>query len=772
MQMFRTATSVLLCSVAIAWTALESSAASPGVEVVYSFVGSSVGANSTAALIQGSDGNFYGTTSAGGAFNSGTVFRTTASGVTTLLYAFTGGADGASPKAALIQTTDGSFYGTTYSGGAWGRGTIFKIDAGLSRLTTIHAFAGGAGAGANPQAALLQARDGSLYGTTELGGLANRGTLFRLTGPSVKVLYTFTGGLDGAYPYAPLIQGTDGNFYGTTYSGDLQTFGRVFKMTPAGVVTVMHTFLSGTDGAAPTAGLVQVADGSFYGATTLGGTANKGTVFKMNAAGTFGWIYSFTGGVDGSSPGAALMQSADGVLYGTAKVGAAAYGTVFTMTSAGAFGLVYRFTGGIDGAVPYAGLIQDATGRLYGTTGYGGQFDAGAVFRLPVTHVFTAPAPTVTGIALSAAPTGGRTSVTITGTGFAAGATVMLGKAPATSVVVQSATSITATTPAHAAGAVTVAVTNLDLQRGMLPNGFTYLAPRAGNFETDRKSDIAVFRPAGGNWYVRYSSNGYSIPGSNLYQWGLPGDLPVAADFDGDGQVDLTVWRPSEGNWYIRYSSLGYNVAYDVVQWGLPGDIPLAVDLDGDGRTELTVFRPSNGTWYIRYSSLGYSVQNYDAVQWGLPGDIPVVGDFDGDGKTELSVFRPSYGGWFIRYSSTDYATANYYQWGLPGDVPLAGDFDGDGKSDLGVFRPSYGGWFIRLSSRNYSAGDSDYYQWGLPGDVPMAADFDGDGKTELSVFRPSTGVWFIRYSSQGYSLVTAGLTQWGLTGDIPLLKP
>jgi hypothetical protein len=294
--------------------------------------------------------------------------------------------------------------------------------------------------------------------------------------------------------------------------------------------------------------------------------------------------------------------------------------------------------------------------------------------------------------------------------------------------------------------------------------------PRAAvlhDLDNDGKTDLAVFRPSNGVWYLRYSSLAYAT--NSALQWGLPGDVPISGDFDGDGKIELTVWRPSNGTWYIRYSSLGYDTASAATfQWGLPGDIPLGGDFDADGKTDLAVWRPSNGTWYVRYSSLGYAVASAGVFQWGLPGDVPIAGDFDGDRMTDLVVWRPSNGTWYVRYSSLGYATASagVFQWGLPGDVPIAGDFDGDGKTELAVWRPSNGTWYIRYSSLGYAVASFAFYQWGLPGDVPMAADFDGDGKTELSVFRPSTGNWFIRYSSQGYDIGGYVVYQWGLPGD------
>jgi hypothetical protein len=237
----------------------------------------------------------------------------------------------------------------------------------------------------------------------------------------------------------------------------------------------------------------------------------------------------------------------------------------------------------------------------------------------------------------------------------------------------------------------------------------------------DGKSEIAVFRPSIGGWFIRISSQNYSA--SNFYQWGMTGDVPIAGDFDGDGKMELTTWRPSNGSWYIRYSSLGFNMASaGVVQWGLAGDVPLTGDFDGDGKTELVIWRPSNGTWYIRYSSLGFNPASAGVFQWGLAGDVPLTGDFDGDGKTELAIWRPSNGTWYTRNASPGYATAtaNVYQWGLLGDVPIAGDFDGDGKTELAIYRPPTGEWFIRDSAQNYNISGSRWFQWGTPGDVAI----------------------------------------------------
>ena len=234
-------------------------------------------ANSTAGLVQGSDGNFYGTTSGGGAYGvCGAVFRVTHGGTLTTLYSFGAGKEGTTPLAGLVQGTDGNFYGTTEFGGAYGVGSVFRITPG-GTLITLYSFTGGAD-GANPYAGLVQGFDRNFYGTSG-------STVFRITpGGILTTLYSFKGKeIAGAGPYGGLVQGTDGNFYGTTEGGGAYgDFGAVFRITPGGKLTTLCSF-SGTDGngAKPYAGLVQGTDGNFYGTTESGGADNAGTVFKL-----------------------------------------------------------------------------------------------------------------------------------------------------------------------------------------------------------------------------------------------------------------------------------------------------------------------------------------------------------------------------------------------------------------------------------------------------------------------------------------------------------
>src|SRR5205814_5208881 len=242
------------------------------------------------------------------ALNSGTVFKMAPDGTVTLLHAFASGNDGASPVAALVQAMDGNFYGTTPSGGSSGAGIAFKITPG-GALTVLHAFTGGAD-GANPMASLIQATDGNFYGTTKSGGTSGRGTVFKMT-PSgtVTVLHNFTGLSDGGDPVASLLQATDGNLYGTTnVGGDAsQQAGTIFKITTDGATfTVMYTFVT-MQGANSNAALIQATDGALYGTTEFGGAFFNGTVFKITLGGVFTRVHSFTGS-DGLKPAGALVQ--------------------------------------------------------------------------------------------------------------------------------------------------------------------------------------------------------------------------------------------------------------------------------------------------------------------------------------------------------------------------------------------------------------------------------------------------------------------------------
>jgi uncharacterized repeat protein (TIGR03803 family) len=310
-----------------------------------------------------------------------------------VLYAFTGGADGGTPAAGLVRDAQGNLYGTTYLGGASGVGTVFKLESKTGKETVLYSFTGTGGDGANPHASLVWDAADNFYGTTYNGGAYDYGTVFRLNKAGKEtVLYSFTGGSDGAYPLAGLVRDAAGNLYGTTVLGgvgcDGVGCGVVFKVAKAGKETVLYSFTGyPDDGAEPWAGLVRDAAGNLYGTTFTGGASNYGTVFKVDETGKETVLYSFMGsGGDGASPFdlGYLLRDAKGDLYGTTNGGGASnYGTVFKLVPNGKETVLCSFTGPYsDGAYPYGGLARDAAGNFYGTAEEGGPSGYGTVFKL------------------------------------------------------------------------------------------------------------------------------------------------------------------------------------------------------------------------------------------------------------------------------------------------------------------------------------------------------------------------------------------------------
>jgi FG-GAP-like repeat/FG-GAP repeat len=261
------------------------------------------------------------------------------------------------------------------------------------------------------------------------------------------------------------------------------------------------------------------------------------------------------------------------------------------------------------------------------------------------------------------------------------------------------------------------------------------------DFDGDNKSDVSVFRPDSGIWYLLQSTSGFTA-----FQFGISTDKVVPADYDGDGKTDIAVFR--DGTWYLQRSSLGFAS----IQFGSPGDIPMPADFDGDGKAELVVFRPSNGVWY----SLNLANNAFSAVQFGSAEDKPVAADYDGDGKADQAVYRPSSGTWYMLRSRDGFAAV---QFGNSTDKPVAGDYDGDGKADEAVYRASEGNWYLLQSTQGFAA-----MQFGISTDLPEPADYDGDGKTDIAVFRPSGGVWYQMKSREGF-----GAVQFGANGDKPI---
>lgn len=271
--------------------------------------------------------------------------------------------------------------------------------------------------------------------------------------------------------------------------------------------------------------------------------------------------------------------------------------------------------------------------------------------------------------------------------------------------------------------------------------------PTLFDFDGDGKTDISVFRPSNGVWYISQSTNGFRAE-----SFGMTGDKIVPGDYDGDRKTDIAVWRPSNGYWYIINSSNG---TFRSTYFGQAGDIPIAGDFEGDGKADTAVYRPSNNNFYIMYSS----DNSFHYQQWGANGDLPMMGDYDGDNKTDFAIFRPSSSIFYILRSSN--GTVLGQQFGQSGDKPIAADFDGDGKTEIAVYRPSTGGWYYLQSSDNIFKGVS----WGTSGDIPSAGDYDGDGKWDVAVFRPSNGTFYILQSTNS----SLRAEQFGTSGDIPV---
>ncbi len=365
------------------------------------------GAYPTSELVQGNDGNFYGTTPFGGAFGYGTVFKMTPAGVLTTLVEFRGDPDGredfdltlgrknlgAYPFGGLVLGGDGNFYGTT-TGSAlpfgidevefpdFNGGTIFKVTPD-GQLTTLWQFR----SAAHPCSKLLLASDGNFYGTTWDGGEANAGFIFKMTpAGALTTLVEFTG-QNGKESFSALVEGADGSFYGTTFQGGAgDGGGTVFKVTLSGELTTLVNFGLLLDaegqlaGEFPFGALVLHSDGNFYGTTEGGGPSGAGTVFKMTPTGVYTTVIRFGApGIHGSIPHGTLVEGADGNLYGTTfdggEVGVG--GSLFKVTPSGVLTTFADFTDGGKRGSNIAGLVQGSDGNFYGMKNVGGSFSDG-----------------------------------------------------------------------------------------------------------------------------------------------------------------------------------------------------------------------------------------------------------------------------------------------------------------------------------------------------------------------------------------------------------
>lgn len=332
-------------------------------------------------LIQAPDGNFYGTATDGGSLGYGTIFKISPAGTVTVMANFDNSTTGKKPY-SIMRADDGNYYGTTLDAPVSGESTAFKMtpDGTLTTLANFNSTTGYKSMG------LIQASDGFLYGTCNIGGTGGggNGSFFKLTtAGALTTLFTAFNTTKGIQPFDTLVQAGDGNFYGTTYYGGASNQGSVFKMTSGGTLTTIRS-LTSTIGTFPRAGLVLGSDGLLYGATEFGGSLNSGTIFKISTTGTLTTLVHFDG-TNGIKPQAPPIQGSDGNFYGTtpysSTFGTTTLGTIYKMTPAGALATLMTFP-----SLQTSGrLLQGSDGSFYGTTDTGGTSNLGTAFRFNAT---------------------------------------------------------------------------------------------------------------------------------------------------------------------------------------------------------------------------------------------------------------------------------------------------------------------------------------------------------------------------------------------------
>ena len=348
---------------------------------LYNLQGGSNDGNWPCGIIRDSAGNLYGEAQFGGPQNAGAAFELNANNVETVLLIFQG-ANGQNPCSTLLRLPSGDLYGTTIYGGDGENGTVFRIHNGS---LVEYKFKGGLD-GQNPLAGLTENVDGALYGTTAGGGSGTAcpggcGTVFKFDKSGYKtIVYNFHRS-DGANPAAALIHDAQGNLYGTTQTGGANQScpqqhgcGTVFKLDTHGALTLLYSFLGGTDGWDVQNGVVRDSGGNLYGTTLGGGTSGFGTIFEITHNGAEKILYSFRGAPDGSNPSQIVLDNS--TLYGTTYTGGnfdcdglyGGCGTIFRFDKTGYEEVLYRFSGSFDGAQPFGSIAVDSDGNIYGTT--------------------------------------------------------------------------------------------------------------------------------------------------------------------------------------------------------------------------------------------------------------------------------------------------------------------------------------------------------------------------------------------------------------------
>jgi uncharacterized repeat protein (TIGR03803 family) len=351
---------------------------------LYAFSAGTDGGTPKGSLIQGTDGNLYGMTSILGSstnggivlHGTGTIFKVSFTGAFFVLTRFNGGIDGNAPLETLLQSPiDNAYYGTTSTGGAFDYGTVFKLCGGA--YTVLHSF-NRTPDGATPKGSLIMGTDSNFYGMTSDGGVHGVGTIFKITpNGNYSVLRHLTFNTDGQNPEGSLVLGVDGYLYGMTASGGSARNGTIFKISQNGAgFTELRTLTSATDGANPRGDLIRGNDTNFYGMTS-----SVGHIFKISPGGSFTSLHTFSGN-DGNSAVGSLMLASDGNFYGMCSSGGLnSAGTIFKMTPAGNYTVLRALTTATDGGAPKGNLIEGSDGNLYGMTSAGGANGGGSIFQ-------------------------------------------------------------------------------------------------------------------------------------------------------------------------------------------------------------------------------------------------------------------------------------------------------------------------------------------------------------------------------------------------------
>jgi uncharacterized repeat protein (TIGR03803 family) len=646
--------------------------------------------------------------------------------------------DGSYPEAGLIMDTAGNLYGTTDAGGANGQGTVFKLAPGGTE-TVLYSFCeqSNCADGQYPSAGVIMDAEGNLYGTTFNGGAYSQGTVFKLPpGGTETVLYSFcqqSDCTDGANPFGGLIMDAQGNLYGTTRAGGgnggANGGGTIFKLAPNGTETVLYSFCAQsncTDGATPFAGLIMDAQGNLYGTTELGGTHGNGTVFKVPHGGTETVLYSFcaqTDCTDGGNPVAGLILDTAGNLYGTTEAGGAnGFGTVFKVTPGGTETVLYSFCAQssqsyscTDGESPQAGLILDAAGNLYGTTRAGGASGGGAVFKL--------------------AP-GGTETVLYS---FCAQSNCTDGDYPIASLIMNAAGNLYGTTRTGGNGTTGY---------GMNPGWgtvFEVVLNASHDFNGDGMSDI-LWRDTSGDVAI-WEMNGTTVlngPSSFVATvspstWSIVGQC----DFNGDGKTDL-LWRDTSGDvaiWLmdgttVLNGSSSFVATVSPSTWSIYG----AGDFFGTGMCGI-LWRDTSGDvaiWEMNGTTVLNGSSSFVATVSPSTWTIDGVGDFFGTGKAGI-LWRDTSGDvaiWemngttVLNSSSSFVATVSPSTWSIVG----VGDFNGDGKSDI-LWHSTTGEVVIwEMSGTTVLNASSSYVATVSPStwSIIQTGDFNGDGMSDI----------------------------------------